>query len=229
MVMLLIGCRGPAVAHVDGSPSDTPADDAARDAVATDSPGGDVTDGTPMRRACISTAFGSALSANTFGRMDGYLVAIVPPAATTAPCNADPTHLHLQVQVNAAVYDVAVNIGTNDATNDVHTTTLEHALIGSAWSEGWHTNVTVDYAALGVHATDLPLRTQAESLAALMTDLTTANHVSIYATGYSPVPSGAHLVHRSTSAPGVKDGLLVTHPLSPTAHARLFSFTSQTF
>lgn len=123
---------------------------------------------------------------------------------------------------------MAVNVGTNDATNDVHTITLDHALLGRAWSEGWHTNITVDYPALGVHSNDMPLHTETENVAALMADLATANHVSIYATGYSPIPSGAHLVHRHPQVQG-SDGLVVTHPLSPTAHARLFNFTNQTF
>lgn len=225
-LVLLIGCRGPIAEHVDGATGGP--GDAAGDSRTTDGPGGDSggggLDGTPMRRPCTET-FGSALSA-AFGRMDGYLVAIVPPGSSSGPCRADLGHVHLQVLVNGAVYDVAVNIGTNDASNDVHSTTLEHALLGPAWSEGWHTNVTVDYAALGVHANAMPLRTEAENVSALMTELATANHVSIYATGYSPIPSGAHLVHRNN---GSTDGLVVTQPLSPLAHARLFSFSTQTF
>lgn len=223
---LLIGCRGPIAAHVDGSLSD------AGDSHTPDGPGGDAgssTDGTPMRRPCTSS-FGSALSA-TFGRMDGYLVAIVRPGSGS--CRADLGHVHLQVEVNGGVYDVAVNVGT-DATSDVHTTTIEHALLGPAWSEGWHPRTTtatvaVDYAALGVHSNAMPLRTQTENVNALMTELATANHVSIYATGYSPDPSGAHLVHRSSSGRSGEDGMVVTQPLSSTAHARLFRFTNQTF
>jgi hypothetical protein len=222
VLALSISCRGPVAAHMDGSPSD-PGDGDAR---TTDSASGDVTDGTPMRLPCTSS-FGSALSSE-YGRMDGYLVAIVPPAPSTDPCNADPSHLHLQVQISGAVYDVAVNVGTNDATNDVHTTTIDHTLLGPAWSEGWHTNVTVDYPTLGVHSNAMPLQPEATTVAALMAELATANHVSIYATGYNPVPSGAHLVHRYPQLAG-HDGLVVTHPLSATAHARLFSFTTQTF
>lgn len=223
VLVLLIGCRGPIAAHVDGSPPDTSTGDAALDSRIPDSTG-DI-DGAPMRRPCTDT-FGAALTA-TYGRMDGFLVAIVPPGPTTAPCRADTTHVHLQVLISGAVYDVAVNVGTNNvATNDVHSSTIEHALIGPAWSEGWHTNVSVDYAALGVHANAMPLRTQTENVDALMTDLATANHVSIYATGYS-TDDGAHLVHRSNV--GATDGLVVTHPLSPISHARLFSFSTQTF
>ena len=156
--VLLIACRGPGADHVDTPPVDARAGDAGVTGTTDGAPPdtGDPGDGTPMRRACTST-FGTALS-NVYGRMDGYLVAIVPPASSTAPCNADPTHLHLQVLIGGAVYDVAVNVGTNDATNDVHSTTLDHALVGPAWSEGWHTTVTVDYPTLGVHADAMPLR-----------------------------------------------------------------------
>jgi hypothetical protein len=224
LLALLIGCRGSTAAQVDGASGDTGPADTSGDARAADGGSAD-SDGAPMRQPCTST-FGAALSASTYGRLDGYLVAIVVPGPSSGPCNADLGHVHLQIVMGGAVYDVAVNVGTNDATNDVHTTTLEHALIGPAWAEGWHTDVSVDYVALGVHANTLPLQTENESVAALMTDLATANHVSIYATGYSPVPSGAHLVHRNS---GVTDGLVVTQPLSPMAHARLFSFTNQTF
>jgi hypothetical protein len=228
VLVLLIGCRGPTGTHGDGTPPDTGTVDAAVDARIPDG-GGDI-DGAPMRRPCTGT-FGSSLSM-TFGRMDGYLVAIVPPG-TGGGCHADTTHLHLQVQVNTAVYDVAVNVGTNDATNDVHSAAIEHALIGPAWSEGWHTDaaVDVDYPTLGVHASAIPLHTQTENVSALMTDLATANHVSIYATGYD-TNDGAHLVHRHTGTGSNfigTDGLVVTHPLSPTAHVRLFSFSNQTF
>src|SRR5262249_41616249 len=156
MLVLLIGCRGPIAVHVDASPADTGTIDAASDARVPDAPS-DVLDGAPMRRPCTET-FGNALPPTTFGRMDGFLVAVVQPGPTTAPCHADTTHVHLQVLVNGAVYDVAVNVGTNDVTtNDVHSATLEHALIGPAWSEGFHTDITVDYPTLGVHANAIPL------------------------------------------------------------------------
>ena len=228
LVVVLIGCRGSTAAQVDGAPGDSPAAPAT-DARVIDGSGdgsGNV-DGPPTRQPCTET-FGSGLS-TAYGRLDGFLVAIVAPGPSTAPCHADSDHLHLQVLMSGAVYDVAVNVGTDDATNDVHATTLDHALIGPAWSEGWHTGITVDYVALGVHSSAMPLLTQTQSVAALMTDLGTANHVSIYATGYSPVPSGAHLVHRHTSGAAGTDGLVVTQPLSPAAHTRLFSFSTQTF
>src|SRR5215813_10038860 len=66
-----------------------------------------VDDGTPTRQTCTSQ-FGNALS-STFGRLDGYLVSIVPPM--TGPCNADTAHVHLQIKMNNQIYDVAVDVG----------------------------------------------------------------------------------------------------------------------
>src|SRR5262245_49460666 len=65
-----------------------------------DAPPMHVDDGTPMRRPCTGN-FGSALS-TSFGRLDGFLVAIVPPG--NGGCNADTDHVHLQILVNSAVY-----------------------------------------------------------------------------------------------------------------------------
>lgn len=177
----------------------------------------DADDGTPLRQPCTDQ-FGAALS-TTYGRLDGRLVAIVMPGG--GPCNADFDHIHLQVLANGSVYDVAVNVGTS-GNADVHTATRELWL--SPWSEGWHTGVSQDYVALGVHASEIPLAPPNEIASAVATELSDANHISIFAVGYGP--GGAHLVHRN----GVgRDGLVVSRPLSSPAHARLFSFSGQTF
>lgn len=183
-----------------------------------------VDDGTPTRQACTS-AFGSGLTATpTFGRLDGFLVAIVPPGG--GGCNADQSHVHLQVKMSGAIYDVAIDV-TDGQTgiDDVHTTTRDSAMpVDLPWAEGWHTALLADYVAMGVHSTDLPLATKAELTSTLMTDLATANHVSVYATTYGA--DGTHLVHRNG---GGRDGVIVTEPLSVPAHLRLFSFTNQAF
>ena len=184
-----------------------------------------VDDGTPTRQACTS-AFGSGLTASpAFGRLDGYLVSIVLPGASG--CNADSSHVHLQVRMKGAIYDVAIDV-TNDVSgvDDVHTTARDQAMPIAAlpWAEGWHTGIGVDYVALGVHSTDLALATKSQMTTTLMNDLATANHISIYATTYGA--DGAHLVHRNGSG---RDGLIVTEPLSVPAHLRLLSFAGQTF
>lgn len=173
-------------------------------------------DGTPMRRACVNS-FGNGLTL-AYGRLDGFLVAIVQPGSGN--CHGDTDHIHLQILANNMTYDVAVNVGTT--TQDVHTTTRELSL--PAWSEGWHPGVSEDYVALGVHSTDIPLESATQIGTDVTADLATANHISIFATGYAA--GGVHLVHHTN---GGHDGLIVTRPLSAPAHARLFSFTSQTF
>ena len=186
-----------------------------------------VDDGTPTRQTCTSN-FGDALSASpTFGRLDGFLVAIVPPANMQS-CNDDDSHVHLQVRMSGMIYDVAIDV-TDETTmmDDVHTTTLDVAMPDAMpWTEGWHTGSTVlaDYVALGLHDTDLTLEAKADLVQLLQTDLASANHVSIYTTSYGS--DGAHLVHRNGSG---HDGILVTQPLSTPSHLRFFSFTDQSF
>ncbi len=185
----------------------------------------DVADGTPTRQACTSQ-FGTALpNTPTFGRLDGYLVAIVPPSNMSS-CNADDSHVHLQIKMSGSIYDIAIDVtDAATGTDDVHTTTLDQAMPGGvAWAEGWHDGLADDYVSLGVHSTDLPLDTKAEIVSALTTDLATANHLSVYATTYGS--DGAHLVHRDSAG---HDGLVVTEPLSTPPHLRLFSFSDQTF
>lgn len=225
---LLIGC-GSGVGTSPDAPvvhDTTPGVDASHDAaVVADGATVDADpglDGMPTRQPCTSK-FGNALpSSGTFGRLDGFLVSIVPPGSGNN-CNADDSHVHLQIEMNQAIYDIAIDV-TDGSTgmDDVHTTTRELAL--PAWSEGFHTGETFDYVAQGVHAADLPLLDKAQMTAAIDGDLTTANHVSIFATTYGG--GGAHLVHRNGSG---HDGALVTQPLSSPAHARLFSFSDQTF
>ena len=182
-------------------------------------------DGTPTRQTCTSQ-FGTALpSAGTFGRLDGYLVAIVAPGQTNG-CNDDDAHVHLQIKMNNAIYDIAID-ATDSSTHvdDVHTGTLDVAMpSGPAWSEGFHTNVTIDYPTLGVHSTALPLMSKAQIVSTLTTDLASVNHISIFTTTYGS--DGAHLVHRNGSG---QDGLVVTEPLSTPSHVRLLSFSDQSF
>ena len=187
--------------------------------------GSNSSDGTPTREACTSN-FGTALpSSGTFGRLDGYLVAIVPPGSTSG-CNDDDAHVHLQIKMNNAIYDIAID-ATNGSTgvDDVHTGTLDRAMpAGPAWAEGFHTGVSIDYPSLGIHSSSLTLGTKAQIVAAITADLATVNHISIFTTSYGQ--TGAHLVHRNS---GSTDGVLVTEPLSTTPHLRMFSFSDQSF
>lgn len=175
---------------------------------------GVVDDGPPTRNACTSN-LGQALDTN-YGRLDGYLVSIVPMGQHT--CNGDSTHVHLQVLMNGAVYDIAVN-------TDVLYTKKDAPLHGAPWSEGWHTDATLDYTKdLGLHSATFATTTPAGVEQMLDAELAQVNHISVFATGYGP--DGAHQIHRRTFS---HDGALVLNPLSANAHALLFCFSNQGF
>lgn len=216
-----VGLDAPAGSTVDGRIGTTL--DASRADAGSNTT--DSSDGTPTRQACTSQ-FGIALPASgTFGRLDGYLVAIVAPGQTSG-CNDDVSHVHLQIRMNDAIYDIAID-ATDSQTHvdDVHTGTSDIAMpSGPAWTEGFHTGVTIDYPTLGVHSSALPLLSKAVVVSTLMTDLASVNHISIYTTTYGN--NGAHLVHRNGNG---HDGLVVTRPLSTPSHVRMLSFSNQSF
>lgn len=187
----------------------------------------DGSDGSATRQTCTSH-FGTALPATpTFGRLDGFLVSIVPPGDMHG-CNDDDSHVHLQIEMHGEIYDIAVDVSDDETgSDDVHSTTLEMVPPGDEpWTEGWHTGneLVTDYVALGLHSTDLPLFDKATLETTLETDLASANHISLYTTTYGD--DGAHLVHREG---GGHDGLIVTNPLSWPSHVRFFCFSDQTF
>jgi len=182
-------------------------------------PGGD---GTPTRRPCTGT-FGSAMSA-TYGRLDGFLVAIVDPN-TGSSCRGDDNHVHLQVQVNGGVEDIAVNIASTSGNPNVDFRTLAASLGGGAWSEGWHTGVQLDYAtSLGVHSSSFTEETASQLTSLVDNALANANHVSIFTTGFDP--TGGHLVHREGSN---HDGAIVINPTTSNPTYLLFHFANQSF
>jgi hypothetical protein len=191
------------------------------DAVAIDAPsGGD--DGPPMREPCTSS-FGSGMS-TAFGRLDGFLVAIVNPG--TSGCASDSGHVHLQVLMKGSIYNIAVDVvSTGGGSSEVSFLDVTHPLVGGAWSEGWHTGDKLDYVStLDVHSTDMVAKTKSQMISLLGSDFATVNHVSIFTTGFNS--SGGHLVHREGSS---HDGAIVIEPLSASPHYLLFRFPEQSF
>jgi hypothetical protein len=171
-------------------------------------------DGTPTRTTCSST-LGSGLSPE-HGRLDGTLVSIVP--TTGARCSSDPDHLHLQVRMNGANYDIAVNL-------DGFEGEIDAPLPGIGFAEGWHP-MDLDYAKdLGLHSDALTVTTPATIRAHVIDQLANANHISVFGTGY-PGSDGAHLIHRKQTA---HDGALVINPLAAKAHVIAFRFATDTF
>ncbi len=189
--------------------------------------------GTPMMPSAddkaknCASAFGNALT-NAFGRVDGTVVAVVPPGHPTC---ALPNRDHLVVQVSIAgdVYRMVANVKSDIGDPNVKFQVVEHALFAPAWSEGWHAGVKLDYIDdFGLHSTTDAWKSFAmDPLVARVTDeLTVGAHVSVYST--SSGGSSSHLVHRNK--PGA-DGAIVVNPDDAKKPPRflLFSFADQMY
>ena len=172
------------------------------------------TDGTPTRLTCTDT-FGTDMTTD-HGRLDGILVAVVDP--THHGCSSDSTHVHLQIQSGGMIYDSAVNVdGGFYLTKDITLPTMP-------WTDGWHANADFNYPTEDVHSTDFQTADQATITSMVEAALTSANHVSIYMTGYNTM--GGHLVHREGTN---IDGAIILDPLSTPSHAIMFRFDTDTF
>jgi hypothetical protein len=216
LLAALAGCR----ADAGDDPIDAGTPDALVFVDATPGPdAADLPDGPPTRRACTND-LGNALD-EVHGRLDGILVSIVEPGF--GDCNADQGHVHLQVEMNGATYDVAVNV---DDPENVRYLARDLPLGGPAWTEGWHTGEDglLDYPAMGVHAGDFASVPRDQLTAAIDAELADANHVSIYMTGYGP--DGGHNIHRRST---FLDGAIVIRPLSAHPRLLLFHFDDQDF
>ena len=179
-----------------------------------------VDDGAPMRASCTAT-FGSALDIS-YGRLDGFLRAIVPPG--NHACHGDSSHVHLQIEMSGSIYDVAINVRDRTGGEVLYRAT-DLALPEGAWSEGWHTGaVAFDYVAEGDHANQFSAISESALATALASELKSANHISVFMTGYGG--DGGHLIHRNGNG---HDGAIVINPLSPTSRMLLFHFVNQNF
>ncbi len=183
----------------------------------------DANDGSLDASTC-SESFGSGLRP-AFGRLDGRLVAIVPPDARE--CRGDADHLRLQLLIGGAVYDVAVTARSsmNPTMPEVFFAAVVLAPPGPPFAEGFHTDVALDYPSLGVHASDLTPLAEADLAARLEVELLDVSSISVFATGYAD-GDGAHLVHRNGSG---FDGAIVLRPLDPISPVLVFRFADQAF
>jgi hypothetical protein len=178
-------------------------------------------DGTPVRRACTNT-FGSALSM-VHGRLDGTLVSIVQPGAHG--CNGDADHVHLQVQANGAVYDVAINVHDTLNPGNVALLARNGPSLFPAYSEGWHPNARLGYRLLPVSSTDfIPLSPTALAQA-LTQEFANVNHITVYGNGYGP--TGMHDIHFVDG--NQYDGAIITKPLSADSRQLFFRFANDVF
>jgi hypothetical protein len=169
---------------------------------------------------CTGT-FGKGLT-SSYGRIDGILQAYVKPTATSCP-DADSTHLILQIAMDGAIYEIAVNVLSDDD-SDVLYTAIDQALPAPAYSEGWHTGVTLDYpTTLGVHSTQFTAYSESDLVDLIDAQLTDGAPITVYGHGFV---TGAHDTHYYG---GGADGAIVLDPTAATPHWLLFHFDEQTF
>ncbi len=169
-------------------------------------------------KTCVSS-FGS-LFTKSDGRADGTLVALVRPVDQQCAM-PNSTHVVLELSMQGQVQRLVVSV------NGVAVDTASAALLGPAWAEGWHENVTLDYPSqLGVHSTDFKTVTLDEGVAFICEHMAIGAKVSVYAYADGSKPSSAHQVHRNDNYP---DGAIVVDPTSKSPTYLLFRYATQVF
>jgi hypothetical protein len=174
--------------------------------------------------ACAAT-FGNAFT-NAFGRADGTVIAVVPPAWTCPLPNND--HLVIQISIDGGVQRLVVNVQSSFGDPNIRFTTLTAPLPAPGYDEGWHPNLALDYQSMGLHSDAgweaLPL----EQVAARIYDaIPVGAPLSVYATSSGgATAASAHLIHRN----GLQhDGAIVIGPTSQQPTWLLFHFADQVF
>jgi hypothetical protein len=177
------------------------------------------------KAANCASVFGTAITA-AYGRLDGTIRAVVPPAHPTCP-RPNGDHLVLQVDALGAAYRMVLNVLSTRAGQDPRIAYLEtpRALPAPAWSEGWHEAAKIDYVStLGIHSTAFEPLEMAEVVRRTTDRLRVGARVSVYA-GSSGGDS-AHLIHRNG---GGHDGAIVVDPDGASAVFLTFRFADQVF
>lgn len=179
------------------------------------------TDAAPVDKAALCTdTFGDQLT-DSFGRVDGTLLAIVAPDDTQCPL-VNNDHLVIQITMNGAVYRMVVNLDVHFAELDVP------QLAGGAWQEGWHPNALLDYVSmLKLSSGDFTQYSMNEVVQKVSDQLEIGKPISVFATSSGGTyASSAHLVHRNGQN---HDGAIVTNPTGTNFHYLTFRFDDQSF
>lgn len=222
-------CQDQTIATPAPATAATPGDEDAAAPPVTTKPDASTPDsGTVIPPAALCTnTFGNGLTAG-HGRLDGTIRAVVVPS--DKKCQSDDDHVMLQVDVvvgeDTVTYPIAVNILSDQQTGDpdVRFGRSNHALVGPAWSPGWHTDADLDYAtSLGVHDPSFAATPPVPLSTTLASELKVGARVSVYGYGYAG-GDGEHKIHRN----GVSDdGAIVLVGATPSW--LLFHFSQQTF
>ena len=188
--------------------------------------GAEAADAAPVDKSLTcASSFGENLTP-AFGRIDGTVVAIVPPGdeACTLP---NSTHLVIQVMQSGLVYRMVVDVLSDQGSPDVLFAELDAPLAGQAWAEGWHTDASLDYVTtLSTHSTSFTAMVEGDLVATITAEIALGSKISIFATATSSEPDSAHLVHRNLTD---QDGAIVLGPDAANPHYLLMRFDEQTF
>lgn len=198
-------------------------DDAGFDAGTVD---GGLDAGVRKQAACAST-FGAVLT-NAFGRIDGTVVAVVPPGDPgCALPNSD--HVVVQVSFDGGVHRMVINVESSFGDPRIRLREVTAPLPSPAFELGWHPGLTLDYPTqLGVHSDGgweaLPLQQAAQRVYELVE---VGAPIAVYATSSGgSFAASAHKIHRNGSN---TDGALVLNPTSAAPTWVLFHFANQSF
>jgi hypothetical protein len=216
LLLALSACSSKAPALVDAS---APLD-AEVDATAPVDAGADA--GVDKAAACAAS-FGTELT-NAFGRVDGTILAVVPPTNGTCAL-PNSTHLVLQLTMHGAAYRMVVNVDGKGPDPRVFLAEKDAPLAAGPWSEGWHPGAKLDYVTtLGVSSTAFVAPT--DLVGDVTRKLEIGARVSVFATSSGGTNAGnAHLVHRNL--PDADGAIVISPDTSP--HYLLFRFADQTF
>lgn len=179
------------------------------------------------KQAACASAFGSALT-NAFGRIDGVVVAVVPPGDPgCALPNGD--HVVVQVEFDGGVHRMVVNVESSFGDPRIRLREVTAPLPAPSFSIGWHPGLALDYPTmLGVHTDGgweaLTLREAAQRV---YDRIEVGAPIAVYATSSGgSFAASAHKIHRNGSN---ADGALVLNPTSATPSWLLFHFANQRF
>ena len=171
---------------------------------------------------CVAT-FGQDL-ANGFGRLDGTLVAVVPPTNMSCPAG-NSTHLILEIRANGNVYRIVAAVLSTTGNPVMALAERDAVLTGPVWTEGWNLGIAFDFVnTLGLHRLDFTPTPESQLIAAITAKLEIGAKVSVFGTVENE-PDSAHLIHRN--APDQDGGIVINPDNSP--HYMLMRFDNQLF
>lgn len=173
---------------------------------------------------CAST-FGAVFT-DAFGRADGVVTAVVPPAWECPLKNGD--HVVIQVSIDGGVQRLVVNVESDFGDPRVWLQRASLPLPAPAYAEGWHPGLTLDYPSLGFHSDAGWDRVNLEEATARVLELVRVGApLSVYATSSGgSYAASAHKIHRNGRG---NDGAIVVDPLGASPQWLLFRFDNQAF